>query len=115
MKVNTVPNFDRLEGMMSSGDFVISFCQKVIYLLEEFERKYVAAIEDSKEDHLNEITHKIQSTMKMLGLEDFYFFTKSYEKMDFRDKLAKVELVEKTLSYVSTIKQSMMEKQESVG
>ena len=90
------PTFKKLAHLHQSDEFLQSFCQKTLVLLNEFQSQYGEAIQHQMTNELNAITHKISSTMLWLELNDFVQLITSYKKV----RLADRQLVEKLLDDV---------------
>lgn len=105
-------NFEAVDSMKTRDDFIPLFCRKVIRLLEEFEEEYTKGLRHSDTDKLSDITHKISSTMKLLKLDDFYEFTRSYKNLDLENQDAKDKLLNEALTCIDKLKNDLRLKME---
>jgi len=107
-------DFDKIEVMMSSNEMFAAFCITAASLFEKFEKEYLHALINSDIEQLDEVTHKVLSTTRMMGLDDFYALTKSYKELNLADENVKAPLIAKLSDYVSVIKQNLTDKAEEL-
>ena len=107
-------DFQKIELMMSSNDMFAAFCKTASSLFEEFEKEYIHALINSNSEKLDDITHKVLSTARMMGLEDFYNTTKKYKELDLSDENSKAPLISQISDNVADIKNGLLQKAESL-
>lgn len=103
-------NFESVEAMKSNHDFMVIFCKKVLVLLDEFQNDFKSGLEQSDVQKLSDASHKISSTMKLLNLDEFYDFVRSYKKIDFQKPDVKQNFKEKIIKYTEKLKRDLKTK-----
>ena len=104
------PSFEKVASVTDSKEFIQSFCQKALNLLEEFKEEYSKGIRGKEVDKLDAATHKIASTMGWLDLDEFVSFTRSYRSATLSDKHKNEVLLDEVLQYSHMIENSLRSK-----
>ena len=104
------PCFDKVESVTDSKEFIQGFCIKTLELFEEFKSKYNKAIAAQQISDLDAITHKISSTMKWLGLDEFVLLTKSYKDLTMSDQTTMNKLLGDVMYHSNMIEDSIRSK-----
>lgn len=104
------PNFDNVTSVTDSTEFIQTFCIKALKLLDEFNKAYAKAINSGEISKLDSATHKIDSTMRWLDLDDFVAFSRSYKDSTLDDRHKNEELLDEVLQYSQMIENAIRNK-----
>lgn len=109
-----LPSFEQVVSINDSQEFLKSFCNKALELIEEFKKKYSQAIAEKDQEKLSSITHKIASTMKWLDLDGFLSLTKSYKDLSLSDPDEMLALLKDVLYHSDQIEEAIKSKLEEL-
>ena len=104
------PNFDNVTSVTDSAEFIKTFCIKALKLLDEFNKDYAEAMNGREISKLDSATHKIDSTMRWLDLDDFVAFSRSYKDSTLDDRDKNEELLDEVLQYSQMIENAICNK-----
>ena len=109
-KTEIKPSFSRLATLSHSDEFAQTFCKKTLDLLDEFENIFFEALKNQNRGTLDDITHKVSSTMQWLELDGFVILIKSHKKLVLSDPKVRQKLAMDVTHYLQLIKESLREK-----